>query len=88
MSKLFALEEEARRWREKWGYVGRGGIIVLFHGEVQSWVNELRNPEQWQPGCVAVDEQGRSWTAIAGNAQDGALMWLPNESIPDEQAQR
>ncbi|WP_235993901.1 hypothetical protein [Paraburkholderia solitsugae] len=50
------LLEIARRWREQNGYAGRGGVIVLFHGEVQSWVNELRNREQWQPGCVAIDE--------------------------------
>ena len=72
----------ARRWREQWGYVGRGGIIVLFDGEVQSWVNQLRNPEHWQPGCIAVDEEGKSWSTIAGNQRDGALMWLPNDPIP------
>lgn len=73
----------ARRWREQWGYISRGGVVVLLNGEVQSWVNELRNPEHWQPGCIAVDETGRSWTALAGNAKDGALMWLPNDPISD-----
>lgn len=58
-----------------------GGVIVLFEGAVQSWVDTLRNPEHWQPGCVAVDEDGRSWTAIAGNQGDGALMWLPDKPI-------
>lgn len=71
----------ARRWREENGYVGRGGVIVLFGGTVQSWVNVLRNPDHWQPGCVAVDEEGRTWTTIAGNQDDGALMWIPNEQI-------
>ena len=73
----------ARRWRQQWGYVGRGGVVVLFGGEVQSWVNELRKPERWQPGCVAVDENGKSWTAVAGTESTGALMWLPDEAIPD-----
>jgi len=73
----------ARRWREQWGYVGRGGIVVLFAGEVQSWVNELRNPERWQPGCVAVDENGKSWTTVAGTESTGALMWLPNDPISE-----
>lgn len=73
----------ARRWREQWGYVGRGGVIVLFGGEVQSWVNELRNPESWRPGCVAVDEEGRTWTTVVGTDQNGSLMWLPNDPIPD-----
>lgn len=73
----------AVRWREQNGYIGRGGVVVLFGGEVQSWVDRLRNPEHWQPGCVAIDEQGRTWTTIAGNPSDGALMWIPNEPIEE-----
>ena len=73
----------ARRWREQWGYIGRGGVVVLLDGEVQSWVNQLRNPEHWQPGCIAVDEEGKSWTTIAGDQRDGAPMWLPNDPIPN-----
>lgn len=75
------LIEVARRWREQWGYVGRGGVVVIFEGEAQGWVNQLRNPDRWQPGCVAIDERGRSWTTFAGNERDGALMWLPNDPI-------
>jgi hypothetical protein len=73
--------EVACRWRQENGYVGRGGVVVLFNGEVQIWVNVLRNPGHWQPGCIAVDEEGRTWTTIAGNEGDGALMWLPNDPI-------
>ena len=73
----------ARRWREQWGYINRGGVVVLFAGEVQSWVNALRTPERWQPGCVAVDEDGKCWTTVAGTESTGALMWLPNDPIPD-----
>ena len=51
---------EAPRWREQWGYIGRCGVIVLFDSEVQSWVNQLRNPEHWQPGCIVVDEEGKT----------------------------
>ena len=71
----------ARQWREENGYVGRGGVVVVFEGAVQSWVNALRNPEHWQPGCVAVNEDGKSWTAIAGNQDNGALMWLPDDPV-------
>ncbi len=71
--------EVAKRWREQYGYVGRGGVIVVFEGEGQSWVNELRNPEHWRPDCVAVDEAGRTWTAVAGDEQKGALIWMPND---------
>lgn len=72
--------EAANAWRERYGYIGRGGVIVLYNGEGQSWVNELRNPEYWQPGCIAVDEVGHTWTAIAGDEQNGALVWMPNDS--------
>jgi hypothetical protein len=76
----------ARQWREKNGYVGRGGVVVLFNGEVQGWVNELRNPDHWRPGCIAIDELGRSWTTIAGTERHGALMWLPNDPIEEQQS--
>lgn len=73
-----------RRWGEQWGYIGRGGVIVLFDGEVQSWVNQLRNPEHWQLSCIAFDEEGKIWTTIAGDQCDGALMWLPSDPIPNQ----
>jgi hypothetical protein len=73
--------EIAVAWREEKGFVGRGGVGVLFKGEVQGWVNKLRNPEHWQPGCVAVDEDGHTWTTIAGSERDGALMWLANHEL-------
>jgi hypothetical protein len=73
--------DTATRWRQANGYVGRGGVVVIFDGDVQSWVNSLRNPDHWQPGCVAVDEEGRTWTSIAGNERNGALMWLPNDEL-------
>lgn len=71
----------AQRWREQWDYTGRGGVVVVNDGKVQSWVKELRTPYDWQPGCVAVDEDGKGWKAIAGTAEDGALMWLPIDPI-------
>jgi len=61
--------DDARHYREQETLVGKDGIVVFFQGEVQGWVNELRNPEHRQPGCVAVDEQGRTWAAIAGIRQ-------------------
>lgn len=79
MTTLVENVSAAQRWREKCDYVGRGGVVVVLDGEVQSWVNALRNPGHWRPGCVAVDETGRSWTAVIGSEQHGALLWLPNE---------
>lgn len=75
--------DATRRWREQHGYAGRGGVVVLFGGEVQGWVNTLRDPGHWRPGCVAVDESGTCWQAVLGPHADGALMWLPIQRIKD-----
>ena len=66
----------AQTWRKQNGYVGKGGFVVLWDGEVQSWCNELRDPGHWQPGCIAVNEKGGCWRSIFGNEETGALMWL------------
>ena len=73
--------EHAQRWRRETGRDGRGGVVVLFDGRVAGWMNGLRNPDHWQPGCIAVDEAGQTWTAVAGNDQEGALMWLANHEL-------
>ena len=75
------VTDVARCWREQNGYFGRGGVVVLYEGKVLGWVSTLRAPGNWRPGCIAVDELGRSWTARAGNVQDGALIWLSNGPI-------
>ncbi|HJW24577.1 MAG TPA: hypothetical protein VJ576_06735 [Rhodocyclaceae bacterium] len=68
----------AKAWRKAHGYSDRGGVIVVFDGIVQGWVNELRDPGHWQPGAIAVDASGKSWTAVGGDAQSGAIAWEPN----------
>lgn len=78
---MATYEAVARSWREAQGYVGRGGVIIIHDGEVQSWVNKLRNPEHWKPGCIAIDEAGSTWTAVVGSDEAGALMWLPCNPI-------
>jgi len=72
--------ETAQLWRAQHGYIGRGGVIVVFDGLAQGWVNELRNPESWRPGCVAVDEDGHGWIAAGGNDQHGASIWMPMDT--------
>lgn len=73
----------ARTWREKHGYVGRGGVVIVFNGIADGWVYKLRNAHHQRPGCVAVDEEGKMWTSIGGTEQGGALMWLPNDEIAE-----
>jgi len=67
----------AKKWRSAHGYTGKGGVIVIHDGIVNSWVNELRDPEHWQPGCVACDELGYMWAAAGGDASRGAERWEP-----------
>lgn len=74
---------EGRRWREKYGYTGRGGVVVVLDGIAAGWRDQLSNSNHWRSGCVAVDEQGKTWTGIGGTDQEGALMWLANEEILD-----
>lgn len=74
---LFKLAE---KWRESnsgngESYVGKGGVVVFFDGQLQGWVNELRNPESWQPGSIAVDESENLFMAVGGNYYDGAESW-------------
>lgn len=67
--------EIAQRWRRQHGYLTKGGVVVISDGVVQGWVNELRDPQHWQPGCIAVDAQGVEFVAQGGNARDGAQRW-------------
>ncbi|MDZ7924936.1 MAG: hypothetical protein U5M23_12990 [Marinagarivorans sp.] len=30
------------------------GVVVIFNSEVAGWMNELRDPQHWIAGCVAV----------------------------------
>lgn len=72
------MKQQAQKWREENGYTGEGVVVVIYDGEIQGWVNELRNPESWRPGCVAIDENGNRWIATCGNDYDGAQIWQPS----------
>lgn len=74
----------ATKWRHENGYTGKCGVVVLWGREVQGWVNELRDPDHWTPGCVAITEAGACYEASGGNAQDGADYWRP---IPEDRAE-
>ena len=70
----------AKEWRTAHGYTGKGGVIVIHDGIVNSWVNVLRDPGHWQPGCIACDESGNTWAAAGGDAGRGAARWEPVDS--------
>lgn len=70
-------EDLAREWRVKWGYVGRGGLVLVYEDEIQGWLDRLRDPDHWIPGVIAFDEDGNSWLT-AGGTRAGADKWVPN----------
>lgn len=69
-----ALIQKTIQWRKNNAHED-GGVVIVFNGMVQGWCNELRNPEHWQAGCVAVDMDGACWQAVGGTEYDGAKSW-------------
>lgn len=67
------LHEKALAWKQEHGLVG--GVVVFWQGQIQGWVNELRNPEAWVPGCIAMASDGTGYEAKSGNPYDGAKRW-------------
>ena len=53
--------------------------MVVFDGRAASWMNELRDPQHWEPGCIGMDEAGNT-SATGGDPQNGATRWMPNDS--------
>lgn len=51
------------------------GVVIVRQGVVAGWIGWLRDPRHWQPGCVAIDIDGREWVAVGGNETDGAERW-------------
>lgn len=60
-------------WRSECLYPG--GYVLLFQRDVAGWINELRDPQGWEPGVIAIDSDGNQWIAFGGNPSDGAESW-------------
>lgn len=84
MDYMKAIEAEKARRKSDGKEYASGGVFVFLNSEYQGWMNELRDPHKWVPGCIAVDESGRMWESIGGNDQDGAEIWYEIE--PDYKA--
>jgi hypothetical protein len=70
MDYLKAIETEKRKRK-----YSAGGVFVFFDGKFQGWMNELRDVHTWRPGCIAVDETGRMWEAVAGSYRSLSETW-------------
>lgn len=73
-ARLNAARSLAGEYRKEKSH-RNGGVVVICDNEVSGWVNELRDPESWVPGCIAVLADGTCYIATGGNAQDGACEW-------------
>ncbi|MAC35644.1 MAG: hypothetical protein CME38_18880 [Haliea sp.] len=68
----------AAQWRETRPDLARRGVVVVNkHGQACGWMDRLRDPEGWEPGCWAVDTKGRQWQAMGGDDYNGASRWVP-----------
>lgn len=68
--------ELATEYRKQTDSIGAGGVVVVYEGEVAGWIDTLRDPQSWQPGCLAIDEAGNTWRAEGGSEYDGAEDWI------------
>ncbi|EPP3907011.1 antirestriction protein ArdR [Pseudomonas aeruginosa] len=83
MSQLIeALRATATKWRAA-NQEHRGGVVLLWEGEVYGWKNELRDPASESPGAYAVDKTGLVFKAEGGDAYNGAKAWVAVD--PDAQ---
>jgi hypothetical protein len=69
-ARKIAAREHEERGRD-------GGVVVVYGGAYAGWMNSLRDPAHWMPGCIAVDLDCRCWEATGGNDDAGALWWVP-----------
>lgn len=71
------LKNRAEKFRQSLVHKPAGGVVVFYNGKAVSWVNELRNPESWEPGVIAMNAEGNFWRATGGDARSGAKEWQP-----------
>lgn len=69
--------DTAYRYRVEHGYIGKGGVIMIFEGVPTAWVRQLDQAHHWCPDVIAIDEDGFAWIATGGSEEDGAKIWLP-----------
>lgn len=76
MSEVLFAQDVANEWRRSRGQ-NRGFVVVCRGGhEVAGWMDELRPPVSWIPGCWAVDIDNNLWIARGGNDYEGARDWV------------
>lgn len=69
------LRATATKWRAG-NQEHRGGVVLVFEGEVYGWKNELRDLACKRPGTYAVDKVGLVFKAEGGDDYNGAKEWV------------
>jgi hypothetical protein len=76
MSELVAtLRTAATQWRTA-NQDRRGGVVLIWQGDVYGWKDGVRNADHERPGAYAVDEAGHVFIAEGGDDQNGAKGWV------------
>ncbi|WP_101675624.1 ArdR protein [Alloalcanivorax mobilis] len=75
------LLRRAGEWREAEGH--NGGVVIFYGAEVAGWMDKLRDPQHWCPGCLAVTKFGGVWRAHGGDDHSGARQWV--EVMPEQE---
>lgn len=52
-----------------------GGAVIIYNNEVAGWQDELRDPQHWVPGCLAIVGEDLVFIAMDGNDDEGAKNW-------------
>ncbi|HHH0405314.1 TPA: antirestriction protein ArdR [Yersinia enterocolitica] len=65
----------ANVWRKQNPEHADSGVVLIWNDEVYGWKNSLRDPQDEQPGAIAVDIVGGVFVAEGGNCDDGANAW-------------
>lgn len=66
----------AAKWREEHSEHAAAGVVLIWNNKAYGWKNELRDPNNEQPGAYAVDINNNVYIAEGGNNYDGAKCWV------------
>ena len=78
--------QQALQYRRDEGF--KDGVVIFYFGELQGWMNELRDPQRWQPGCVAITPDELVYVSVGGNDYDGAREWVLSLQLPGDELSR
>ncbi|MDY6799370.1 MAG: hypothetical protein SVX28_11710 [Pseudomonadota bacterium] len=72
-----SLQVRAQVFRQQYDKEHSDGYVIFFRGKPVAWKLFLDHPSGWEPGCLAIDKEGRQWIAAGGDIYQGAMRWDP-----------